>query len=224
MMVNKMNTRIFKTAPVTVSLIIINVLVFLWITVNGGSTNTATLVTYGAKYTPLIIAGQWWRILSAGFLHIGIEHLIINMLTLYFLGLYLENILGSMRMLAVYLTSIVGGNLLSAVVAANSVSAGASTGIFGLFGAFIFLGAEFHDNPLIHQLARQFLILVIFNLVADLMPGIDMAGHVGGLVAGFFMTAIVGAPKLGQIGLLKRLLSGTILVLLVWMLVWRGLL
>ncbi|WP_057740535.1 rhomboid family intramembrane serine protease [Limosilactobacillus secaliphilus] len=219
-----MTNRFFKAAPVTVSLIAINVLVFLWLTVNGGSTSTAVLVTYGAKYTPLIVAGQWWRLMSAGFLHIGIEHLVINMLTLYFLGLYLENILGSLRMLLVYLASIIGGNLLSAVVAANSVSAGASTGIFGLFGAFIFLGAEFHDNPLIHQLARQFLILVIFNLVADLMPGIDMAGHIGGLLTGFLMTAIVGAPKLGQISLIKRLLSGTILVLLVWMLVWRGLL
>jgi rhomboid protease GluP len=219
-----MDRRIFKDAPVTIVLIIINILVFLWLTVNGGSTNTATLVTYGAKYTPLIVAGQWWRLLTAGFLHIGIQHLVINMLTLYFLGLYLESILGSVRMLLVYLMSIIGGNVLSAVLAANSVSAGASTGIFGLFGAFIFLGAEFHENPLIHQLARQFLILVIFNLVADLMPGIDMAGHVGGLVAGFFMTAVVGAPKLGQISLIKRLLSGTILVLLVWMLVWRGLL
>lgn len=223
-MVSKMNSRIFKKSLVTVVLIVINVLVFLWLTVNGGSTNTATLVTYGAKYTPLIVTGQWWRLLTAGFLHIGIEHLVINMLTLYFLGLYLENILGSWRMLAVYLTSIIGGNLLSAVVSSNSVSAGASTGIFGLFGAFIFLGAEFHDNPAIHQLARQFLILVIFNLLADLLPGIDMAGHVGGLLAGFLVTAIVGAPKLGQISLLKRLLSGTILVLLVWMLVWRGLL
>lgn len=219
-----MNKQFFKNSPVTVSLIVVNVLVFLWLTANGGSANTATLVTYGAKYTPLILAGQWWRLLSAGFLHIGIQHLVINMLTLYFLGLYLENILGSWRMLLVYLLSIVGGNLLSAVVASNSVSAGASTGIFGLFGAFIFLGAEFHDNPVIHQLARQFLILVIFNLVADLLPGIDMAGHVGGLVAGFLATAIVGAPKLGQISLIKRLLSGTILVLLVWVLVWRGLL
>ena len=223
-MVSKMNSRIFKKSLVTVVLIVINVLVFLWLTVNGGSTNTATLVTYGAKYTPLIVAGQWWRLLTAGFLHIGIEHLVINMLTLYFLGLYLENILGSWRMLTVYLTSIIGGNLLSAVVSSNSVSAGASTGIFGLFGAFIFLGAEFHDNPAIRQLAWQFLILVIFNLLADLLPGIDMAGHVGGLLAGFLVTAIVGAPKLGQISLLKRLLSGTILVLLVWMLVWRGLL
>lgn len=218
-------SQAIKQSPVTSILIAICILVFLGMTITGGSTNTNVLVAWGAKFTPLIRQGQWWRLISAGFIHIGFQHLLINVVSLYFIGMYIENIMGHYQMLLIYLVSVLTGNLVSAVWVPTSISAGASTGIFGLFGAFILLGVAYRDNQAIRLLARQFLILVAFNIVADLlMPGVDLAGHLGGLIGGFLMAAILGAPRLGKISLIKRFLSGTILVILIVFIYWRGLL
>lgn len=201
------------------------VLAYLWMTFNGGSTNTMVLIRYGARYTPLILQGQWWRLITAGFLHVGLEHLVINMVTLYFIGMYVENIFGHVAMLVIYLASILSGNIASMYFQPmRAVSAGASTGIFGLFGAFLMLGLAFHDNPVIQQIARQFLILVIFNIGADLlMPGIDLAGHLGGLIGGFLAAGMMGSTKIGKMDLIKRFLSGTILIVLIFIMLWRAL-
>lgn len=214
----------YRRAPVTSSLIVICVIVYLGMLLTGGATNTANLIRWGANVPILIRQGQWWRLLVAGFIHIGFQHLVLNMVTLYFIGLYIEDIMGPWRMLIIYLISVFAGNVASVTFLGNGLSAGASTGIFGLFGAFIFLGAAYRDNVMIRQLARQFLILVILNIAFDLiMPGIDLAGHIGGLIAGFLMAATTGAPALGKISLIKRFLSGTILLLLVVLSTWRWL-
>lgn len=203
----------WQKAPLTSLIILIQVIVFILMTLAGGSTNSQVLIEFGARYTPLIKAGEWWRLITPGFVHIGLTHLVVNSVTLYFIGMYIENLFGHWRFLAIYLVSTLMGNLASAVFLPQSISAGASTGIFGLFGAFLMLGLAFWDEPAIHSLAHQFLILVLLNLGTDiLVPGIDLAGHLGGLLGGFFMAAVVGAPRLGRMDLLKRFLSGTILI------------
>lgn len=180
------------------------VLVYLLEELAGGATNSATLLNLGANYGPFVRAGQWWRVFTAAFLHIGLTHLFLNMMVLYYLGRTIEELTGHLRMAVIYLVSILMGNLVSVAVQPVTISAGASTGIFGLFGAFLFMGSEF----------RQYLILVIINLVYDLIaPGIDIFGHLGGLVGGFLACALVGVPTLGEIHLRKRFLGGTILVL-----------
>lgn len=213
-----------RQIPVTITMITLCVLVYLWMVIQGGSTNTTVLIHSGAKYTPLILQGQWWRLITAGFVHIGIQHLVINMITLYFIGMYVEEIFGHWNMLAIYLISIVTGNLLSMLFQPiQGVSAGASTGLFGLFGSFIMLGIMYRQNPLIRQMARQFLILVIFNIGADLlMPGVDLAGHLGGLVGGFLAAGAFGSTKIGKMDLLKRFLSGTILIVFIAIMFWRA--
>lgn len=218
-----MNT--IRRIPVTLTMITLCVLAYLWMTVNGGSTNTMVLINSGARYTPLILQGQWWRLITAGFLHVGLEHLVINMVSLYFIGMYVEGIFGHFGMLVIYLISIVMGNIASMLFQPiRGVSAGASTGIFGLFGAFLMLGLAFHDNPIIQQIARQFLILVVFNIGADLlMPGIDLAGHLGGLLGGFLAAGMMGSTKIGKMDLIKRFLSGTILIVLIFIMLWRAL-
>lgn len=215
----------FRKIPVTITMIVICVVVYLVMTLSGGTTNSANLVFFGAKYTPWILRGQWWRLLTAGFIHIGLQHIVINMVTLYFIGMYVEEIFGHWKMLLIYLVSIITGNITSMLFQPlQQISAGASTGLFGLFGAFLMLGIESHDNPVIRQVARQFFILVIFNIGADLlMPGIDLAGHLGGLLGGFLMAGVCGNTKISKIDLLKRFLSGTILVVLVSMMIWRAL-
>lgn len=180
------------------------VLVYLLEELAGGATNSATLLNLGANYGPFVRVGQWWRVFTAAFLHIGLTHLFLNMMVLYYLGRTIEELTGHLRMAVIYLVSILMGNLVSVAVQPVTISAGASTGIFGLFGAFLFMGSEF----------RQYLILVIINLVYDLIaPGIDIFGHLGGLVGGFLACALVGVPTLGEIHLRKRFLGGTILVL-----------
>lgn len=215
----------FRRIPVTISLIIICVLMYLWMVVQGGSTNSMVLIQTGAKYTPLILHGQWWRLITAGFIHIGLQHLVINMVTLYFIGMYVEGIYGHWQMLVIYLISIITGNLFSMLLQPiQNISAGASTGLFGLFGAFIMLGIVNRNNPLIRQMAKQFLILVVFNIGADLiMPGVDLAGHLGGLIGGFLCSGMCGSTKISKISLLKRFLSGTILIVLIVIMFWRAL-
>lgn len=207
-----MRDHIWRRAPVTVTLLIIQVVAFIIMTAMGGSTNSQVLVECGARVTPLIRAGQWWRLITPVFLHIGFAHLVINSITLYFLGMYIEELFSHWRMLVIYLVSAVTGNLASTYFLPNTISAGASTALFGLFGAFLMLGESFHDNELIQQISRQFLILVGINIVMDLfLPGVDLAGHVGGLLGGFLVSYIIAAPFVGHVRLYKRFLSSIVL-------------
>lgn len=214
----------WRKAPVTTVIIAACVIVFILMTLAGGSTNTGVLVSFGANNGALVRAGQYWRLLTAGFLHIGFSHLLINCLTLYFIGFYDEALFGHWRVAVIFLVSTFYGNLLSVAASPNQVGAGASTGIFGLFGAFIMLGIVFRNNPALRAIGRQFIILVVFNLIADVfMPGVDLAGHLGGLLGGFLMSAVLGAPRVGKIGLIKRFLSGIILVIIIGLAAGMGL-
>ena len=217
-----MRSRSWSLAPVTITLVAIQVMVYLAMTLVGGPTNSAVLVRFGALVPDLLRAGQWWRLITPVFVHIGFTHLLINSLTLYFLGLYIEQLFGHWRMVVIYFVSAIVGNLCSAYWLAGSLAAGASTAIFGLFGAFLMLGESFRDNLAIRQLSRQFLILVLLNVGTDLLvPGIDLAGHIGGLVGGFLMAYVVGAPKLGPVAPAKRWLSATMLVVGILVLIWE---
>ncbi|MBB1063718.1 rhomboid family intramembrane serine protease [Limosilactobacillus fastidiosus] len=207
-----MRDQLWRRAPVTFILLAIQIIAFIVMTLLGGSTNSNILIECGARVTPLIREGQWWRLITPVFLHIGVAHLIINSITLYFLGIYIEELFSHWRMLAIYLVSAFTGNLASAYFLPNTISAGASTALFGLFGAFLMLGESFRDNSLIHDLSRQFLILVGINIVMDLfLPGIDLAGHLGGLFGGFLVSYVVGAPFVGYVRLYKRLIGSVIL-------------
>ncbi|WP_295747497.1 rhomboid family intramembrane serine protease [uncultured Limosilactobacillus sp.] len=214
----------WRKAPVTTFIIAACVITFVLMTLAGGSTDTRVLLSFGANNGTLVRAGQYWRLLAAGFLHIGFSHLLINCLTLYFIGFYDEALLGHWRVAVIFLISTIYGNLLSIVTSPNIVGAGASTGIFGLFGAFIMLGIIFRDNPALRAVGRQFIILVVFNLIVDVfMPGVDLAGHLGGLLAGFLTASVIGAPRVGKIGLIKRFLSGIILVIIIGLAARMGL-
>ena len=178
--------KAIQQAPLTCCLVGVCVLVYLLEELAGGATNSATLLNLGANYGPFVRAGQWWRVFTAAFLHIGLTHLFLNMMVLYYLGRTIEELTGHLRMAVIYLVSILMGNLVSVAVQPVTISAGASTGIFGLFGAFLFMGSEFRQYPALRGLARQYLILVIINLVYDVIaPGIDIFGHLGGQVGGF---------------------------------------
>ncbi|GAX02699.1 membrane-associated serine protease [Secundilactobacillus pentosiphilus] len=208
---------------ITISLIVITILVYMAMTLAGGSQNTQVLVDFGAKYNPLILAGQWWRLITPIFLHMGFEHILFNMVTLYFIGFQIEAIFGHWRYLAIFLISGIGGNLASFAFNPNSISAGASTAIFGLFGAFLMLGESFWENPYIRQMTKTFLLFIGFNLVFDIFSvGTDIQGHIGGLVIGFLMAYIVGVPKVGRISTVKRILAVIVAILVMIGLYYYG--
>ena len=125
--------------------------------------------------------GEWYRMITSGFLHYGIFHLAVNMYALWILGRVVEHMGGRLRFGLVYVASILGGALGALLLDPGSLTAGASGGIFGLMGA-IFLaqraqGVAFRDSPLL-------MILVLNLFITFTLPGISVGGHMGGLVAG----------------------------------------
>lgn len=178
----------------TYILLAINVLIFLLLELNGGSTQTETLIQYGAKYNPAIIDGQWWRLISSMFLHIGFIHLFMNMLAVFYLGVTVERIYGSWRFLVIYFMAGIGGSIASFAFTTN-VSAGASGALFGLFGALLFFGLKY-KKIFFQTMGSGVLLLIGINIVFGFtVPQIDMGAHLGGLLGGFIASAVVHLPK-----------------------------
>jgi rhomboid protease GluP len=172
----------------------INIILFIMMTLAGGSTNTAVLLEFGAKFNPLILEGEWWRFITPMFLHIGLLHLVMNSLALYYLGIAVEQIYGRLRFLWIYLFSGFTGSLLSFLLTPN-LAAGASGAIFGLFGALLYFGVT-KPKLFFRTMGMNVLFVIGINLVFGFsVPGIDNAGHIGGLIGGFLATGIVHFPK-----------------------------
>jgi rhomboid protease GluP len=162
------------------------VLVFLLETLAGGSTNTQVLVRLGAKVTPLIVQGEYWRLFTSTFLHIGLVHLAFNGYALLLLGTELERLFAWPRFLAIYLLSGLFGSLASYALS-DTISAGASGAIFGLIGALAAFFALHRDRLGAWGRARlgNTVFLIAINLFLGFtQPGIDNLGHLGGLLAG----------------------------------------
>jgi rhomboid protease GluP len=178
---------------VTVALIAANVLVFVAMVASGVSFTEPTpldALHWGADFGPLTIgAGQWWRVLTACFVHFGIIHIAFNMYVLYQIGPFVQVTFGRARYLAIYFIAGLSGSLLSLYIHPNSVGAGASGAIFGLYGAvFGFLLRERHAlNPAaVKSIGRSAGIFIVYNLIFGAMNRTtDVSAHLGGLVAGF---------------------------------------
>jgi rhomboid protease GluP len=170
---------------------------------NGGENGSAmmgidnrTLVLFGAKYNPLIAAGQWWRLVTAGFLHGGLLHILMNSWVLFDLGAQVEEVYGAVRFLVIYFVATVAGFYASAWWS-PAISVGASAGIFGLIGAMIALGV-LHRSALGQAIRGMYLRWAIYGLAFGLLPGlaVDNAAHLGGLAAGFGVAYVAGTPRL----------------------------
>lgn len=144
---------------------------------------------------------QLWRLLTAVFVHIGLEHFVLNMITLYYLGRLAEDLFGSKAFLAIYLLSGIMGNVFVAIFTPDAVAAGASTALFGVFGT---IGALrfIVQSPYIRHLSQSYTSLILVNLIFSFMPGISMAGHIGGLVAGVLLAYVF--PVRGEARFMKR--------------------
>jgi rhomboid protease GluP len=172
----------------------VQILVFLLMELRGGSTDTSILIKFGAKFNPLILEGEWWRFFTPMVLHIGILHLFMNSLALFYLGPMVERIFGNMRFVFLYIFAGFAGSAASFLFSPN-LSAGASGAIFGCFGALLYFGMTF-PKLFFRTMGMNILIVLVINLVFGFtMPGIDNAGHIGGLIGGFAAAGIVHFPK-----------------------------
>lgn len=187
-----MKNSLAKKPIITYFLIGIMVIYFIFMTFAGGTSNNNVLIEFGAEYNPLIKVGQIWRLITPIFIHIGYQHLILNMIVLYFLGSIIEKNYGHFRYLFIFLVSGIVGNLFSFAFE-NGVSAGSSTSIFGLFGAYFVLYLNLKNNTFIQNNAKTFLIFIILNFIFDLfIPSISIIGHLGGLIGGILISLVLG--------------------------------
>lgn len=178
---------------VTPILILLNVLLFVAMVISGVhfiNPDGQSLLDWGANYRALTISGQWWRLFTACFLHIGIVHLLFNMYALLYIGVLLEPILGRTKFLAAYLLSGIAASLASLAWHENTISAGASGAIFGMYGVFLaLLLLKYLDKSSRSAFLTSIGIFVLYNIVYGLRPdsGIDNAAHIGGLISGLLI-------------------------------------
>ena len=174
--------------------IAIQLLMFILMEVMGGSQNIETLMRFGAKSNIAIVEGEWWRFITPMFLHIGLLHLVMNTLALFYLGTAVEKMFGRVRFLIIYFFAGIMGTIASFVFS-SQLSAGASGAIFGCFGALLYLGVVY-PKLFFRTIGMNVIVLIVINLFFGFtVPGIDNAGHIGGLVGGFIATGIVHFPK-----------------------------
>jgi rhomboid protease GluP len=158
----------------------------------------ATLFAFGAKYPAAILAGEYWRLVTAGFLHGGLIHIAMNSWAMFSLGAQVDEIYGTSRMLVIYFVSSTFGFALSTLFSA-ALSIGASAGICGLIGAMIALGMR-HHNPIGDAIRGAYLRWAGMILIIGFLPmfHIDNAAHIGGLASGFGIAYVAGEP--GRMG------------------------
>jgi rhomboid protease GluP len=170
--------------------LVINVVVYVAMELTGGSQNSDNLIRFGANYAPLVTRGEYWRLLTANFLHIGLLHLLVNSYALYILGVEVEALFGHQRFIVIYLLTGISGAIFSYMIT-QGLSAGASTSLFGLFGALVVF--FYKQRKLLGDFGQQRLIslglTLLINIIIGLNPGshIDIWGHVGGFLGGLIL-------------------------------------
>lgn len=182
------------------------------------ATSAISLYNTGALFPPAILDDptQIWRLLTPIFIHIGWAHFLMNTFTLFFIGRQVEVVFGSLNFSLIYVLSGIFGNAVTFFFSPASLSAGASTSIFGLFAAIAGIGF-FTGHPLLKEIGKTFTVLIAFNLFFNLfnLSSVNIWSHVGGALGGLLL-APVFPPKYfkNSVPIQNRILSGVVLVVL----------
>lgn len=178
-----------KKSPVNSSFLAIIVIYFIVISLNGGTTDNVTLVRFGALFPPFIREyGQYYRLITSIFIHIGLIHLFFNGYALYIFGTQIERLMGFKKYIAFFLLTGISGNILTYFFSYESISAGASGSLFGLLGAFLYL-IQRKPHMITPEGKRSILKLVGINvLITILVPNISATAHFGGLISGYLFS------------------------------------
>jgi membrane associated rhomboid family serine protease len=170
---------------VTLTLIGINIAVMLaeFASARHASFTSNTIFYHGVLFGPFVAQGDWWRLVTAMFLHGSFIHIGLNMYSLYYAGSILEQVIGRWRFLLLYMASGIAGSAGALVWTPLSPTLGASGAIFGILGALLVLERSRHIAT-----GGQVGVLIIFNLILTFtISGISVGGHVGGLIAGIVL-------------------------------------
>ncbi len=203
-----------KKPIITYSLIVINIIIFALMYILGnGSESTQTLVDFGANYVKFTKAGDYYRLITSAFLHIGIIHLLLNMYSLYIVGTQIEYFYGKIKYLIIYLFSALMGSLFTVVLSStNTVAAGASGAIFGLLGALLYFGYNYRGyigNAIIGQIVPVILLNLFIGFTT---PGIGNAAHIGGLIGGYLISMALGFDKENKTNKINGIIISIILL------------
>lgn len=200
---------------VTYTLLGINIIAFILMNLVGyvyHLNQMEELILFGAKVNILISYGQYWRLLTAMFLHIGILHLFFNSYALYIYSPIVEGFYGKLKFIVVYLVSGLTGSLFSYMFSQN-VSAGASGAIFGLMGSLLYFRQR-HKLAFKRIFGPRLFIVIGFNLLYGFISsGIDNWGHIGGLIGGYLVGNAVGLYKEPVIQL-KKIIAWVLIFLI----------
>ena len=210
---NKIAEKIFsyKQPIVTYIIMAICIILFILMELSGGSTNSQTLLKYGANLDVLVKNGEYYRLFTCIFLHIGIMHLLCNMYSLYIIGREVENLFGKIKYIIIFILSGIFGSIMSLAFTHNTISAGASGAIFGLLGALLYFGMHYRTY-LGEAIKRSIIPILVVNLIIGFFAeGIDLAAHIGGLVGGILLAMMVGVPDKSKT---KDIINGTILTII----------
>lgn len=186
--------------PATFVLIALNVVAFL-VEIAGGSgglsgASGSVVIDFGL-FGPAVADGEWYRLLSSGFLHAGLFHIGFNMFALYILGRLLEPAIGTPRFVALYFAALFAGSFGALLLEPNALTVGASGAVFGLFGAAFVIARGRGFNTLASELG----FLLLFNLAFTFaVPGISVGGHLGGLAGGLVCAMLIVAGERGMLG------------------------
>ena len=188
------------TGPqVTYALIVINVVAFLaegHVGFSGQPSSDiyvkgALIGSFPGLETTGVAHGQWWRLVTSGFLHENLLHIGFNMYVLYVLGLQLEPVLGRVKFAAIYAVSLLTGSFGALLVSPHSLTVGASGAVFGVMGAFA-VELRSRNIPLMQGGLGGVGGLILINLIISFtLPGISWGGHVGGLIGGALVAALI---------------------------------
>ena len=194
---NPIEKHMLKFAPITYTLIAINIIIWLSMVLFLNRFSDLKLLDVGGLVHFNVVHGEWYRVISSIFLHYNFEHILMNMLTLFIFGKIVESIVGHWRFLVIYFVAGLFGNFASLSFNTDTVSVGASGAIFGLIGAifaFMYIGKQY-NRKLIGQLL---IVLVILIGVSLLMQNVNIVAHIGGFIGGLLITLIGYYFKLNQ--------------------------
>jgi membrane associated rhomboid family serine protease len=190
----------FSAFPATIALIAVNVVVYLaeiGSGFGGLGAQSSHLINEFGLFGPAVAEGEWYRILTSGFLHASLFHIGFNMLLLFLLGRLLEPALGTPRFVVLYFASLLAGSLGALILEPNSLGVGASGAIFGLAGAtFVIARGRGMD-----ALAGEIGFLIVFNLIYSFAAtNVSIGAHVGGLIGGVICALVIVAGEKGIFG------------------------
>lgn len=196
-----------KDPIITKIIMLINLVVYVLSIIYGSD----FIISRFGNNASLIQSGEYYRLITSAFVHVNIIHLLCNMYALYIIGMQIENFFGKFKYSVVYLVSALTGSLLSIMFNTNSYSIGASGAVFGLLGALLYFG--YHYRVYLDTVIKsQIIPIIILNLgIGFMIPGIDNACHIGGLIGGILSTMAVGVKYRSE---KREIINGIIMSLI----------